>query len=214
MRGINGEGAGEIFKHVNEKNLYLFDQRCRQKAIEKAAHLNLSTLLSINFMPNAVYEPERCIQTTLEAAIEHNFPLESIVFEFTENELVVDYEHLENIVNKYTEFGFQTAIDDFGAGFSGLNLLSDVAVDIVKVDRKLIIDIDKDERRQKIVRGIFDLLKPVVNYIIVEGVETAQECKTLYDIGFRYFQGYYFAFPAFEALPEVNFEEIHKALQS
>ena len=212
VRGTASEGAYEVFKQVNNDNLYLFDQSCRQKAIEHAAKLNLSTLLSINFMPNAVYEPERCIQTTLNTAKKYQFPLESIIFEFTENEQVTDKKHLANIICKYTELSFQTAIDDFGAGYSGLNILCDINVDIVKIDRQLIVDIDKDKRRQHIISSIFDLLSPIVKHIIVEGIETAEECKTLHSIGFRYFQGYYFARPEFESLPLVDFKRIDDAL--
>lgn len=74
VRGVDGSGTLEVFKKVNQENLYKFDQACRTKAIELAAKLNLDKCLSINFMPNAVYEPARCIQTTLNAAKKYNFP--------------------------------------------------------------------------------------------------------------------------------------------
>jgi EAL domain-containing protein (putative c-di-GMP-specific phosphodiesterase class I) len=68
VRGVRNESAAEVFTHVNESNLYRFDQACRVKAIKLAAELNISTLLNVNFMPNAVYRPELCIRTTLDAA--------------------------------------------------------------------------------------------------------------------------------------------------
>lgn len=57
MRGVNNESAGWVFQHVNDDNRYRFDQACRVKAIEMAAKVGIETLLSINFMPNAVYRP-------------------------------------------------------------------------------------------------------------------------------------------------------------
>lgn len=86
VRGLNNESAGRIFESVNEDNRYRFDQSCRVKAIQLAAHLGVPSLLSINFMPNAVYRPELCIRTTLEAAEVFGFPVNRIIFEITEGE--------------------------------------------------------------------------------------------------------------------------------
>ena len=68
VRGLNNESAFSIISRVNDENRYLFDQLCRMKAIALASKLGISSLLSINFLPNAIYKPERCIRTTLEAA--------------------------------------------------------------------------------------------------------------------------------------------------
>ena len=89
VRGPNGEGANTILSAVDRTNRYSFDQMCRVKAIELAAELRLAehgACLSINFMPNAVYEPRACIRMTLEAAHRTGFPLDRIIFEFTETE--------------------------------------------------------------------------------------------------------------------------------
>jgi EAL domain-containing protein (putative c-di-GMP-specific phosphodiesterase class I) len=212
VHGVNGEGAAKVFEQVNETNQYSFDQSCRIKALELASKLNLQRYLSINFMPNAVYEPSRCIQSTLKAAKTCDFPLDLIIFEFTEAEKVVDSAHLVSIVSEYKDRGFLTAIDDFGDGFSGVSLLCDVDVDVVKIDRALIKDINEDPRRQRIMRGLRDLLAPIVKRIVVEGVETVDEFRTLYVMGYRYFQGYFFARPEIETLPDVDFDLIRSLL--
>ena len=80
VRGTNGEGAFTILERVNDSNRYQFDQACRVKAIRGAAALGMKELLSINFLPNAVYRPEACIRTTLAAAQECDFPIERIIF--------------------------------------------------------------------------------------------------------------------------------------
>ncbi len=212
VRGSKGESAGEVFKHVNDENRYHFDQSCRTKAIETATSLNLEHFLSINFMPNAVYEPARCIQSTLKVAKKYAFPLDKIVFEFTETEEILDKSHLVGIVEDYQKRGFMTAIDDFGAGYSGIGLLCDVSVDIVKLDRELIKNINSDPRRQRIMRSIYDLLEPLVKRIVIEGVETEDELACLYRMGYRYFQGYLFAKPGFETLPKVDFAKLRNLL--
>lgn len=83
VRGVNGESAGHVFSHVTDDNLYMFDQTCRVKAIEEAARIGIESHVSINFMPNAVYQAETCIQRTLEAAAACDFPLDRIIFEVT-----------------------------------------------------------------------------------------------------------------------------------
>src|SRR5689334_15201722 len=75
VRGTDGAGAASILSRVTDDNRYAFDQRCRVRAVELAASLGMTTKLSINFMPNAVYEPTRCLRTTLEAARTNNFPV-------------------------------------------------------------------------------------------------------------------------------------------
>lgn len=204
VRGMEGEGAGAVFAHVHDGNRYRFDQACRVKAIRQASELGMQGPLSINFLPNAVYRPELCIRTTLNAAQEWDFPIDRIIFEVTEGERIEDQAHLRNIISYYQERGFRTAIDDFGAGYAGLNLLADFQSDIVKLDMALIRDIDKDRTRRAITRGILRMCGDLGIRVIAEGVETRDEYLTLRDFGIELFQGYYFARPAFQALAEVD----------
>ena len=206
VRGLNHESAGEIIAQVNNDNLYKFDQMCRVKAVRLAAKLKVESFLSINFLPNAVYRPENCIRTTIQAASENNFPLDKIIFEITEVEKVSDNSHLKNIVTEYQRQGFKTAIDDFGAGYSGLNLLSVFQPDYIKLDMELTRAIEANPIKQTIVKGILHVARDLGIAIIAEGIETKNELETLQDFGITLFQGYYFARPAFEALAEIPAE--------
>lgn len=201
VRGPAGEPAPSVFAHVDETNRYRFDQACRAKAIELAARLGVDTLLSINFMPNAVYRPELCIRATLDAAERYGFPSERIIFEVTESERVLDVPHLRAIVDDYRRRGFLVAIDDFGAGFAGLNLLSELRTDLVKLDMGLVRGIDADPVRQAIVRGMVAVCAELGIRVVAEGIETGDELATLRSFGIDLVQGYLFARPAFEALP-------------
>ncbi len=203
VRGLENQSAASILAQVNDQNRYLFDQNCRVTAIKLASELNLKMYLSVNFMPNAVYRPENCIRTTLKAAEKYDFPRDRIIFEVTENEKVVDHNHLSNIFREYQRLGFKTAIDDFGAGYSGLNLLAKFKPDIIKLDIELIKEIDKDEIQQTIVSGIFDFCQKINCQVIAEGVETVEEARTLTNIGINLLQGYYFARPSFQSLASV-----------
>lgn len=203
VRGPNGEGAGTIFAHVHDGNRYKFDQCCRVKAIELASRLGIDCNVSINFMPNAVYEPARCIRTTLQAASTYNFPVDRIIFEFTESERVDDVDHLKRIVRDYQQRGFRTAIDDFGAGYAGLNFLADMQTDIIKLDMALLRGIDQDKVRRAIVKGIVAVCVDLGIDVIAEGIETREERDCIREMGVKLFQGYYFAKPSFESLASI-----------
>jgi EAL domain-containing protein (putative c-di-GMP-specific phosphodiesterase class I) len=199
IRGPNGEGAYTILSKVNNENRYPFDQACRVKAVRTAAELKLKGMLSINFMPNAVYRPELCISTTLEAAKKYNFPASNIIFEFTEQEIVEDTKHLLNIVTEYKKLGFKTALDDFGAGYAGLNLLANFQPDIIKIDMGLIRDVDTSKSRQIIIKSITRMCEELNVTVLAEGVETTNERDILLNFGINLFQGYLFCKPAFKA---------------
>lgn len=200
VRGPDGQGAGWVLAQVTEENRYAFDQACRVRAIELASRLGLDRRLNINFLPNAVYHPEACLQVTLAAAAEHGFPRDLITFEFTEDEQIVDRRHLRSIVDTYRRHGFMTALDDFGAGYAGLSLLADFQTDVLKIDRMLISGIHADPSRQAVVAGVLLIAEKLGMSVVAEGVETAEEACHLMGMGVYRFQGYFFARPQIETL--------------
>lgn len=206
VRGPAGESAGSILDRVTAETVYRFDQAARVKAIELAGRLfppDDDTRLSINFMPNAVYEPAACIRSSLEAARRAGFAHDRIMFEFTENEKFRDTAHVSRIVAEYRKQGFLTALDDFGAGFAGMSLLANFSPDLVKLDMDLLRGIDSDSRRRTIVAGLIRILGELGIAVIAEGVETQAELDTLRSLGATLFQGYHFARPHLEQLPAV-----------
>lgn len=204
VRGPNGESAWSVLSQVTDLNRYQFDQACRVKAVKTAARLGMTELLSINFLPNAVYEPAACIRTTFEACREAGFPTERVMFEVTEGEQVDDHPHLIRIFESYKRFGFSTAIDDFGAGHAGLNLLAGFQPHVIKIDMNLARGVDADTVRQAIVRGVVVMCAGIGAKVVAEGVETKAERDCLRDLGIDLMQGYLFCKPAFQALGEVE----------
>jgi len=207
VRGPEGQGALWVLDQVTDDNKYAFDQACRVKAIELAAELFNAPdgpILSINFLPNAVYVPAACIRTTMEAADRTGFAADRIMLEFTEGERITDVAHVKAIITEYKARNLITAIDDFGAGFSGLGLLADFRPDVIKLDMGLIRGIDQDSGRQAIVSGIVSTCKLLGAKVIAEGIETLQEMQTLDGFGIDLMQGYLFARPAVQSVPEIN----------
>ncbi|OIN08953.1 diguanylate phosphodiesterase [Oceanisphaera psychrotolerans] len=200
VRGPTGQGAGWVFDRINDSNKYYFDQSCRVKAIETAARLGCDTLLSINFLPNAIYNPETCIRATIEAAELYRFDLEKIIFEVTEGEQILNQNKLKRIFESYARHGFRTAIDDFGAGFASLEWLHSLRPSILKLDMDLIRNIHQDSARQRRLVDIQRVCAELGVIILAEGIETVEERDFLVNAGVRYLQGYLFAKPALEQL--------------
>jgi EAL domain-containing protein (putative c-di-GMP-specific phosphodiesterase class I) len=202
VRGAAGQSAASVLAQVDDQNRYRFDQRCRVQAIETAGRLfpDPGLHLSINFMPNAVYEPAACIRTSLQAAAKVGFAHDRIMFEFTENEKL-DVPKVARIVSEYKRFGFITALDDFGSGYAGLGLMAAFQPDLIKIDMDLVRDIDSDRPRQAIVAGVVGIARDLGITVLAEGVERAEEVAMLRSLGLSLFQGYYFAKPIVEALP-------------
>lgn len=206
VRGKDGAGAGAILSKVTTANKYAFDQACRVTAIRLVAELCMSTetYISINFLPNAIYDPDTCIRATLEAAEQFGFPHNQIMFEMTEQEGLADNAHLKTIVEAYQRLGFITAIDDFGQGYSGLHLLSQFQPDVLKIDMDLVQGIAHDPIRQAIVEGIVVMTKRMNVKVIAEGIETVEDMRMLMEMGIPYLQGYLLARPEIEVLPTVQ----------
>lgn len=212
VRGPAGEGADAVLAGVQPDERYGFDQACRVTAIESAAALDLAAggaALSINFLPNAVHEPRACIRATLQTAARVGFPMDRLIFEITEAEAVSDPEHLNRIIAYYRAMGFRTAIDDFGAGHSNLNLLTRFRPDIVKLDMELVRGIDTDSARRTLLRHCVGLCEDLGITLVAEGVETEAEFHCVADAGVTLMQGYFFARPGLASLPVPYFARLH-----
>lgn len=213
VRGPGGEGAKWVLDQVTQDTRYAFDQSCRVKAIKTAVAAGLldgDARLSINFLPNAVYSPLACIQLTMKTARATELPPQRLIFEFTENEEMADPAHVAGIVAAYRKMGLGTALDDFGAGHSGLALLAQFQPDAVKIDRELIRDIDKSLPRRMIVEAVLRMCAGMGVRVVAEGVEREGELDALRALGVRYAQGFLFARPAFERLPPVEIDWRHE----
>lgn len=210
VRGPAGEGAGWVLDQVTPENRYAFDQSCRVKAIEMAAALFKEAggpILSINFLPNAVYVPAACIRATLDAADRTGFPANRIMLEFTEGEKMDDVEHVKSIIREYQARNLITAIDDFGAGFSGLGLLAEFLPDVIKLDMGLIRNAHADRGRAAILKGIVATAGLLDLKVVAEGIESVEEFHALRALGIHLMQGFLFARPLIGGLPDIYWPE-------
>ncbi len=205
VRGPGNEPAFHVWERVPNLLKYQFDQESRVAAIARAAKLGLDCHLSLNFLPQGLYEAPASISATLDAAVENNVPIEHLNLEVTEEEVITDCAHFAAKLNEYRRLGLKITIDDFGAGYAGLNLLAELQPDQVKIDMNLVRGIDKHGPRQAIVCAVVQVCTDLGIDVIAEGVETVREYSWFNDQGVYLFQGYLFSKPGFECFPPVYY---------
>jgi EAL domain-containing protein (putative c-di-GMP-specific phosphodiesterase class I) len=202
IRGKHNEPASFVLQKINPPEMHLFDEQCRVAAIQMAAQCGLTTRLNLNFLPLSIESSPTSLSSVLQTAEQFNLHPSQIVIEILEKEIIHNFDRFLMIVNEYRKTGIIFAIDDFGSGYAGLNLLADFQPDIIKLDMHLIRQIHSKGPRQAIVCGIIRTCIDLGIDIIAEGVETRNEYEWLKNAGINYFQGMLFAKPEFEKLAE------------
>jgi EAL domain-containing protein (putative c-di-GMP-specific phosphodiesterase class I) len=134
----------------------------------------------------------------------HGLDPANFVFEVTERYYVEDRYGLSTLLQYYKSLGFRVAIDDLGSGYSSLNMLTTLEPDYIKLDMSLIRDIDKSDRRRKLVNSLLYFCNQIGCQCIAEGVETREEFRVLDDLGCRLMQGFVLARPAESLIPSAD----------
>ena len=184
-----------------------FDEHLRITAIATAARLNLKCALNLNLMPQTLKSSGAPLESTLEAARQFHINVDQLTIEISETQFLGDIsDYVENL-NRFRSFGLSFAIDDFGCGYSGLNLLADFQPEILKLDSGLIRDISKRGPRQAIVRGVLRTAFDLGIDVVASGVETIEEYQWCADEGIELFQGDLFAKPGFEHFPAAYYPD-------
>jgi EAL domain-containing protein (putative c-di-GMP-specific phosphodiesterase class I) len=207
IRGSGNQPPYQILGQVPAERMHLFDEKARMQAISLATRMGIGCDLNLNLLPRSLYSSPTAILSTMEAANRHHLPITRIVLEVTEGEIIADTTHFAGLINEYRGLGLKVAIDDFGAGYSGLNLLVNFQPDQIKLDMFLVRGIEAHGPRQAIVRAIDQVCFDLGIDVIAEGVETIAEYEWLADQGVRLFQGYLFAKPGFESFPLIHYPE-------
>jgi len=207
IRGTWDEPAWQVLNQVSPLRLHLFDQAARASAVALAMRLGINRPLHLNLLPQALESNPKSLFHTIEAARQAGLPLDRIVIEVPEASVVEDRTRFASLIKDARALGVRLAIDDFGATWAALTLLDDLEPDQIKIDMRLIRSVDRPGPRQAILRAIRRACYDLKIDVIAEGVETLAEFSFLAGQRIRFFQGYLFARPAFEAFPDVHFPE-------
>jgi len=171
------------------------DFLCRELVIMQFSRLNLPGLLFINVDPVSILHENYREGKTLDWVKKGKIDSSRVIIELTETQPVDDIPLMQKALAHYRSMGFRVALDDLGAGYSGLKLWSEIKPDIVKVDRHFIQGVDEDRTKQKFLSNIIRTATSMGCKIITEGTETESEYATLRKLGVELIQGYYFSRP-------------------
>ena len=201
LRGEAADGrtvpAGAIFDAGRRADLlFQLDLAARRAALRGAAHHNIQARLFVNFAPNAIYDPEFCLDSTVRLCDELGLSPGRVVFEMVESEKLPDMAHLKAIVGYYRRHGFEVAVDDLGAGYSSLQLLLALRPDYVKLDMSLTRGVDRDPGKAVLAAKLLEAAQDLRLSTVAEGIETRGEWAWVRDHGINFVQGFLFAKPA------------------
>ena len=179
---------------------YVWAEAARQIAAWRERY-GIELPVSVNLSRVDVFEPG--LMDTLDAIIEQNgLNRKDLLLEVTESAYTENAEQLIRVINELREKGYEIEMDDFGSGYSSLNMLSSLPIDVLKMDIGFIQNIEHSERDFHLVELILDIAKYLKVPVVAEGVETGNQLKLLKDAGCDLVQGYYFSRP----LPAEEFE--------
>lgn len=200
MHPTKGMISPGVFIPIFEKNgfisymdSFIWEQVC--KDLKKWIDLGYNPCpVSINVSRIELYDEKLC-GNLLELIKKYNVPIHLLQLEITETAYTENPTQLINIINNLRQNGFTILMDDFGSGYSSLNTLKDVPVDILKLDLKFLYDIDSNTKSHYILKSIVQMARRLKLSVIAEGVETNQQADFLKSIGCIRAQGFLYAKP-------------------
>ena len=175
--------------------LWELEQLCRSKALETVFETKGNIKLFLNVNPYVIHDEKFKRGFTIEYLQRFNIDPDSIIFEITEHSAVDDINAFKRTIDHYKEQNYKIAIDDAGAGYSGLNMIADIHPHYIKLDMNLIRDIDSDELKKSLVKSLQEFARISSIHLIAEGIETLGQLNTLIDIGVSYGQGFFIQRP-------------------
>lgn len=197
LRNYQFAGYETIFTLFDEayhdNSLYTLDLWLRKKVLKKFKKIKNHENLKIFYnLDNRLLEmPNFGYGNTRQLLDKYDINDKSICFEISEKHELHNYEGIAKILLTYKKEGYAIAIDDFGSGFSNLQNLFCIDVDILKIDRFFISNIEKSKKKQIFVKHIVDLVHSIGGIIVAEGIETKEEYKVCKSLGCDLAQGYF-----------------------
>ena len=181
---------------------YVWEQTVRQIAAWRD-RLGMTLPVSVNRSRTDIFDP--ALEKNLLHLVESNgLTPKELKLEVTESAYTDNADQLISVIENLRGYGFEIEMDDFGSGYSSLNMLSSLPIDVLKMDMRFIQNVREDVREFRLVELILDIARYLDVPVVAEGVETAEQLALLRKAGCELVQGYYFSKPV---LPE-EFEKL------
>lgn len=178
---------------------YVWDEVCTMQ--QSRLDQGLATVpVSVNVSRVEFYNPSLC-DDIRDIAKKHNMSPDLLKIEITESAYADNPVQVMDAVKKLHAYGFSVLMDDFGSGYSSLNMLKDLPIDVLKIDMRFLDDLDKDRKASIVLESIIRLAKWMKLSVVSEGVETQKEWEYLRSVECDSVQGYYF----YKPMPQEDF---------
>ncbi|PQV83819.1 diguanylate phosphodiesterase [Cronobacter sakazakii] len=205
IRSPEGGSPAALFASLSSKALYELDLHSKEIAFVLAKAVNIgSQMISVNLLPGSLVQCPHAMEILLAQIARQGLLPQQVIVEITESEVISRFDEFEYVIRQLRAAGINLAIDDFGAGFAGLSLLTRFQPGRIKIDRCIVADIHLHGPKQAIVHGIVRCCAELEITVVAEGVEKVEEWCWLEAAGIRYFQGYLFARPLLNRAPSVS----------
>ena len=181
---------------------YVWEEAARQIKRWKEKY-NFTLPVSVNLSRSDVFDPSLVVRL-VKLIRDNGLDYQSLKLEVTESAYTDNAKQVLDVIRRLRELGFGIEMDDFGSGYSSLNMLSDMPIDVLKMDMKFVRNIENSETDRRLVSLILDIARYLKVPVVAEGVETAGQLETLRKGQCDLVQGYYFSRP----LPSEEFEKL------
>ncbi len=192
---------------VVKLDMYVFEEICKLKQKWYSEGVSFASIpISINMSRLHLFK-KQFVDELFGIVSKYGVNPSEIEIEITESVYLNDYSELIQVVGSLQEYGFTVSIDDFGSGYSALNMLKDIPVDTIKIDKEFLQLSANTERGKKVIKNVIILCKDLKLHVTVEGVETQEQIEFLTNYGCEIAQGFFYSKP----IPIGEFEEYTNA---
>jgi EAL domain-containing protein (putative c-di-GMP-specific phosphodiesterase class I) len=203
-RGARGSGlekADDLFEVARKHGLRVeLDRLCRTRALLSSGRIPSNTKIFVNTLPATLRDPQFRDRALIEFLDRAQVRPERIVIEITEQEVIENHAIFRDTMEDFKALGMSFAVDDVGAGYSGIDTIARLGPDYLKIDMRLVRDVHHSKANRAMVKAIIDLASGIKAKVIAEGIEKPEEAQTLRALGVAFGQGYHLARP--DAGPE------------
>jgi EAL domain-containing protein (putative c-di-GMP-specific phosphodiesterase class I) len=195
-RGSGLEGADALFGAATDHNLLVeLDRLCRRRALLSSGRIPSNAKIFVNTLPATMRDPQFRGKPLIDFLDKAQVAPDRIVIEITEKLVIENYGLFRETMAYFTDLGMSFAVDDVGAGYSGLESIARLKPTFLKIDTALVRDVHVSMVNRAMVMAIISLGHGIGAQVIAEGIHTEEEMQALRDMGVDFGQGYYLARP-------------------
>lgn len=190
-------------KSITLLDFYVYDEVCKyiRNRIDEGKKV---VRVSINVSRVHLFDVDDLVSYIKSLLQKYDLPPQYLEFELTETVFSDRVDDTVNLMTRLRELGVLISMDDFGSGYSSLNALTKLPLDVLKLDKEFLDDFDDDPDEKIIIPSVIDMAKKLNLTVVCEGVETKEQVAFLRDVGCDYAQGYFYSKP----IPQEQFDEL------